>query len=565
MICSGAEHGRALRCLAAWLTAAMLAVVGNIAAASPAVVSRIEYRPHGVDVPVSPARFRNPVLSGFHPDPSIVRAGEDFYLVNSSFGWLPGLPIHHSHDLTTWRQIANAIPDASDFALAGVGINRGIFAPTLRWHNGTFYLIATCIDCGGNFIITAPQAAGPWSAPIWLRDMGGIDPDLFFDDDGRVWIAHNDEPEGIPAYDGHRAIWLQEYDPVGRRLIGARRMLVDRGANPAERPIWIEGPHIFKRRGYYYLIAAEGGTADNHAQTVYRSRRVTGPYRPAASNPILTQRHLPTRRKDAVMATGHADFVQLGDGRWWTVFLGTRPYDQSLTNLGRETFLLPVQWRGGWPLILPRGVPVPLMPPRPLTPAPQAVERDNMWAVEFGRQALGPEWLTRCAQHRAGSAMSVIGSQPGPADATGCNFVGRRLQHHAATITAELAQLRGTVEGRSGLLFVADETHWVFAGVERFASEQAFVVAQRAGPSDAAAGRIVVRHDIGRADPETLLLRVDVDGPHATFAYRTRSHDWQRTHLPGALRHLATQYDGLLFTGTVFGAYAGPSAVALGR
>ena len=197
----------------------------------------------------------------------------------------------------SWTQIGNAIdrPDMLDFGR--LGLSRGVFAPAIAHHDGTFYILNTCVDCGGNFVITARDPAGPWSDPAWLPDLeGGIDPSLFFDDDGKAWIVNNGPPEGTPRYDGHRAIWIQAFDLRTLRTTGPRTVLVDGGVDPSTNPIWIEGPHIIKRDGHYFLICAEGGTAEGHSQVVLRSDRPTGPYTPFAGNPILTQRDLPRDR-----------------------------------------------------------------------------------------------------------------------------------------------------------------------------------------------------------------------------------------------------------------------------
>ena len=167
---------------------------------------------HAVVQP-GPGQFRNPILSGFYPDPSNTRAGEDYYLVTSTFAYFPGLPVFHSRDLVNWTQIGNAIdrPDQVDFGT--LGLSRGLFAPTIEHHDGVFYILNTCVDCGDNFVITATDPAGPWSDPVWLPDLaGGIDPALFIDEDGSAWILNNGPPDREPEYDGHRAIWIQRFD-----------------------------------------------------------------------------------------------------------------------------------------------------------------------------------------------------------------------------------------------------------------------------------------------------------------------------------------------------------------
>ena len=259
--------------------------------------------------------FLNPILPGFYPDPSIVRGADAYYLVNSSFAYFPGVPIFRSTDLVHWTQIGHVLDRPSQLNLDGAGISRGIFAPTIRYHAGTYYMITTLIDRGGNFIVTAKNPAGPWSDPIWLRDFDGIDPSLFFDDDGKAYIVNNGPPEGEPLYEGHRAIWIQEYDVASKKLVGPRKVIVNGGVDLSKKPIWIEAPHILKVKGAYYLICAEGGTADQHSEVVFKATNAFGPYAPGPANPILTQRHLGEGYQFAVTSTGHADFVQTPQGR----------------------------------------------------------------------------------------------------------------------------------------------------------------------------------------------------------------------------------------------------------
>jgi xylan 1,4-beta-xylosidase len=502
--------------------------------------------------------FRNPVIPGFQPDPSILRVGNDFYVVNSSFGWFPGLPIYHSRDLVNWQQVGNAITDIATFNLPAVGINRGIFAPTIRWHKGNFYIVTTCIECGNNFIITAKNVKGPWSKPVWLPTVTGIDPDLFLDDDGRVWITNNDEPNGSAAYDGHRALWIQEYDPTKREMVGLRKLLVDRGASPAERPIWTEGPHIYKINGWYYLTAAEGGTSDDHRQTIYRSKSVTGPYVAGPNNPILTQRDLDPSRASPVYATGHADFVQLPNGDWWTTFLATRPYEGNLTNLGRETFLLPVKWSDGWPGILAKGKPVPLRLKKPALPPAGRRSDWSTWQDSFEQSTLGPQWLSRKAP--ASNWMSVT-QRPGSLvmHGNGAHFVGQRQRHRNAAFSTEIRLPVSSSFDRAGLAAIADEDQQFFFGIERRAAGTMLVVTAKGRKGTAGKEQFLVEVPFDLAANMPIRLRINMRGKLADFAYAARQGEWN-TILTGAdARILATEYDGLLFTGTVIGLYASSS------
>ncbi len=271
--------------------------------------------------------FTNPIVAGFYPDPSVCRVGKDFYLVNSTFSYFPGINVFRSRDLVHWKLIGYVLNRPEQFNLDGQGVSRGLFAPTIRYHNGLFFVVCTLVDIGGNFVATAKDPAGPWSKPVWLPQIDGIDPSLFFDDDGKAYIVYNSiPPDDKPLYNGHRTIRIYELDPESLKVIGKERMLINGGTDITKKPAWIEAPHIFKKDGMYYLIAAEGGTADQHSEVVFKSGNVLGPYISYEKNPILTQRNLDPKRIFAITSTGHADFVQTEGGDWWAVFLGCRPY-----------------------------------------------------------------------------------------------------------------------------------------------------------------------------------------------------------------------------------------------
>jgi alpha-N-arabinofuranosidase len=439
--------------------------------------------------------------------------------------------------------------------IESVGINRGLFAPTIRWHMGLFYLINTCIDCGSNFIITARDPKGPWSDPVWLKEIDGIDPDIFFDGDGRVWITYNGPPESAPDYEGHRALWIQEYDLVAKRLIPPRRVLVDKGVSPAEKPIWTEGPHIIKKGGWYYLIAAEGGTSGEHSQTVFRSKSVTGPYVAGPNNPILTQRDLDPKRPFPVTATGHADFVQLPNGEWWSVFLGNRPYEGWLTNLGRETFLLPVDWSGEWPVILAQGQAVPHVTRRPKLGAAPKNSNWSQWRDEFTGKSLGHDWLMRRGPTDEWIDLSstpgalTIGADGKP------SFVGRRQQHAYATIETGLRS-RWLKDGeRAGLAAIADEQHQYFFGLDG----TRLIIAVRSGHHDAGKDRVLAETSFEGGT--SLRLRITAKGAAYDFTYSVNDGEWQTLLADADGRVLATEFNGLLFTGTIIGPYAGPPSL----
>ncbi|MBM6993584.1 MAG: glycoside hydrolase family 43 protein [Prevotella sp.] len=285
-------------------------------------------------VRLSAQTYRNPVIPGFHPDPSVCRVGNDFYAVNSSFNYFPGVPIFHSRDLMHWEQIGNVLDRPSQLPLKGASSWLGIYAPTIRYHAGTYYMITTNVGNGGNFMVTASDPRGPWSEPIWLEQQG-IDPSLYFEND-KCYMVSN--PEGT--------ITLCEIDSkTGKQTAPSRPLWKGDGGR------YPEGPHIYKKDGYYYLLISEGGTELAHHLTIARSRNIYGPYQSNPANPILTNCNAKGESMQ-IQGTGHGDFVQDGDGRWWVMFLAYRNFGGSYHHLGRETCLAPVEWKQNeWPTV----------------------------------------------------------------------------------------------------------------------------------------------------------------------------------------------------------------------
>jgi alpha-N-arabinofuranosidase len=498
-----------------------------------------------------PGEYRNPVLKGFYPDPSVTRVGDDFYLVNSTFSWFPGIPVFHSRDLVNWTQIGNAIDRPEQLDFKRLGMSRGVFAPTVEHHRGTFYILNTCVDCGGNFLLTAADPAGPWSDPVWLPDLeGGIDPSLFFDEDGSAWIVNNGPPEGPPLYEGHRAIWIQRFDPATNKTVGPRTVLVNGGVDIAQKPVWIEGPHVFRRDGWYYLIAAEGGTAEGHSQVVLRSRRVTGPYAPHAGNPILTQRDLPRDRPMPITSAGHADFVETARGEWWA------------------TFLLPVTWEDGWPRITAPGGTIPYTHTRPDLAPPQAppVPTSGAFTVrdEFDGPSLPLYWMTmRNPGERwweFGEGRLRLRPRPvGIGDFGNPSFWGRRQQHMNAAASTVVRFRPGRDGDEAGLAAVQNDEYWYLLAVSAAGGRPVVKLERRAGPGEPAGGTTIASAPLSVASGAPVYLRIQARGGRYEFAYATRQGDW---------RPLGSGEDGTIlstktaggFVGTLFGlhAYAAP-------
>jgi alpha-N-arabinofuranosidase len=388
---------------------------------------------------------RNPVLPGCHPDPSICRVGDDYYLVTSTFEYFPGLPVFHSTDLAHWECIGHVVDRAGQLDYTGIASSGGLYAPTVRHHDGRFWVVCTLVDQqdasrGGNFLMTATEAAGPWSDPVWL-DADGIDPSLFFDVDGRVWL-HGTRPAREPAWPGQTEVWLREYDPVAEALVGPETLIWTGALFGA---VWAEGPHLYRVDGRYYLVAAEGGTEFHHAVCVARADSVTGPYLGNPGNPALTHRHL--GRESDVVGAGHADLVQAADGSWWAVLLAMRPYGGYHYPLGRETFLVPVIWEDGWPVFAPG---VGRVPGTVEVPFAASGERGN---VQGGASGLVRPDDLRWTSLRAPAAGFATPNGDGwrlaltatsLADPATPAFLGVRQQHRDLDVTVTL-RVRGVV------------------------------------------------------------------------------------------------------------------------
>lgn len=318
--------------------------------------------------------FHNPIIKGGYPDPSICRVGDTYYMVASSFAYFPALPIFKSRDLVHWEQIGNAISRPEQIDFRNCDSSEGLWAATIRYHNGTFYIIDT-LDVQGrtyryNFIITAKDPAGEWSDAVIIEGAEGIDPSLYFDDEGRMWYCSNMMPEQ-PKYPEQKMIYMYELDTETFQFKGERHILFD---GNTEHNLYMEGPHIYHVDGMYYLLTACGGTQTNHCVHMARSKELLGPYEPCPRNPIVTNRNLRLINELGVAVTGHGDMVKTQNGEWYMVLLGIRPYEHEIQdydqflprmwirdpdrnknaqfNLGREIFMIPIAWDyDGWPLV----------------------------------------------------------------------------------------------------------------------------------------------------------------------------------------------------------------------
>ena len=503
-------------------------------------------------------KFQNPILAGFYPDPSIIRAGDDYYLVTSSFSYSPGVPIFHSKDLVNWKSLGHVLVTPTQLPLYKQQTSRGIYAPTIRYHDGTFYLITTLVDVRGNFIVTAKNPAGPWSDPILLPEVGGIDPDIFFDDDGRVYIAHNDAPVGEPLYEGHRAIWLWEFDLETKKVIKeSRRMIVNGGTDLAKKPVWIEAPHIYKINGWYYLLCAEGGTGYEHSQVAFRTKDLTKPFEPYSGNPILTQRDLDINRPNPITTAGHADLIQTKEGEWWAVFLATRAYDKTAYNTGRETFLLPVTWKDGWPIILEQGKEIPYQTNAPkitlATTDAEPTTGNFIWQDNFSSKALQHQWVSLRTANSPfyklkKNSIQLQALNIGLDELEQPAFLGRRQQHTHFTANTELDI--PAEKSSAGIVALQSETaHYYFGATTINGKTQLFI--EQANKSAPKVIQTLMPSDLGNR----LRLEIVGNAGKINFYYRNKDGHKKPVLENADAKILSTEVAGG-FVGTLLGIHA---------
>ena len=386
--------------------------------------------------------IRNPILPGFNPDPSICRVGEDYYIATSTFEWYPGVQIHHSRDLVNWTLVRRPLERASQLDMRGEPDSCGIWAPCLSYADGLFWLVYTDVKrYDGNFkdahnyIVTSPTIEGEWSEPAYVNS-SGFDPSLFHDDDGRKWFVnmqwnHRTESYGgspkTPAFDG---ILLQEWDPATKSLKGPIRNIfagTELGL--------VEGPHLFKRNGWYYLTTAEGGTGYDHAVTMARSRDIAGPYELHPNKHLITSKDHP---EAALQRAGHGQYVETHDGQFYHTHLCGRPLPpHRRCTLGRETALQKCVWKeDGW-LYLENGTSVPDVNVVGLNGAvPVDKPRRSGYNFDEGRLPMDFQWLRTPQPERIFSVMERPGHLRLIArESIGSWFeqslVARRQEHHS--------------------------------------------------------------------------------------------------------------------------------------
>lgn len=482
--------------------------------------------------------YKNPIIPGFNPDPSICRVGDDFYLVTSSFEYFPGLPIYHSKDLVNWKQIGHCLTRDSQLPLHRAPSSTGLFAPSLRYHDGLFYVICTNVSGGGNFFCTATDPAGPWSEPVWVA-IDSIDPDIFWDDDGKTYFVTQ----------GNEGIRVTEVDLKTGKVIGPEQLVW--GGIGGRFP---EAPHIYKKDGYYYLLLGEGGTEYMHSATIGRSKNLSGPYESCPLNPILTHAN---RRGQAnrIQGVGHADLVQAKDGSWWMVFLGFRLTHQWAYYhvLGRETFLAPVDWpKGGWPQVNGDGTVALNMdvPTLPLHPFSKADVRTN-----FDGDKLGFEWQYLRNPIRDNYSLAEkkgwlrISASPFTLNETeAVSFVGRRQTEH--DFTAEtLLQLNSSTENEeAGMTLIQNNSHHYDFLLKQVEGQYVVQLRVHVGSLSYIAGEKQIKGNE---------VKLKIEGNPTSYSFYCSEADSNEYNELGKLdtRYLSTEVAGG-FTGVMIGLYA---------
>lgn len=505
--------------------------------------------------------FYNPILPGWYSDPSVCTNGKgDYFLATSTFAYFPGVPLFHSRDLVNWKQIGHVLSRESQLNnMQSQHVSGGIFAPALAYNpkNETYYMITTNVGAG-NFFVKTKDPWAEWSDPVYLDDVKGIDPSFFFDEDGKAYIVNNDEPTYEAEYPGHRSIRIQEFDVEKETTVGPRPALVDKGCRPAEKPIWIEGPHMYKINGKYYLMAAEGGTGVNHSEVIFTSDSPMGPFTPWAKNPILTQRHLDPNRPDPVTCAGHADLIQAPEGDWWVVFLACRPLGGGFgyENLGRETFMMPVRWtEDGFPVVTSGDELVSMICERDGVQIEKGARFGNFGYVDdFDGDKLSVDWMTLRA---SGSDKYSVGNgvlklKCDTARATQyCTpaMITRPIHHHVFISTVDMTFDPKSSE-EAGMILFKDEGHHYYLTLGLSGKNKLVKLHKVCGAED----EVVASSEVP-ANTVNISLRISSDGEMFTFSYSLDGDKWEEVGRPLEARFLSTTNAGG-FTGTTLGLYS---------
>ncbi|HQZ25931.1 MAG TPA: glycoside hydrolase family 43 protein [Flavobacterium sp.] len=568
------KHTQALLFLSIVLFSINGANSQNKQKSNPALFSSFTYQGNDkvyTDNPLKADEFYTPLLQGCYPDPAITRKGDDYYMVCSSFAIFPGVPIFHSKDLVNWTDLGGILNDVTQFNPHDTGISAGVYAPGITYnpHNDTFYMIVTAFSGGlNNIIVKTKDPMKGWGNPIKLA-FGGIDPAIFFDDNGKGYIVHNDAPDnGKERYNGHRVIKIWEYDVENDKVIpGTDKIIVDGGVDPAKKPIWIEAPHLYKKDGKYFLMCAEGGTGGNHTEVIFKSDNPKGPFIPAPSNPILTQKYFPRDRANKVDWAGHADLVKGPGDKYYGVFLAVRPNEKNRVNTGRETFILPVDWSGEFP-VFENG----LIPLEPKMKMPKGVTENKTgkegffpngnftFKDNFTSDKLDYRWIGLRGPREKFITTSKKGLQINPFDTNikelkPTSTLFYRQQHNSFSLTTTIEYKPKSDKDLAGVVALQNEgSNYVFGITMK--DKDYYVVLQKNQKTrrDAAINSTIVasaKIDIKKP----VQLQMKANGDNYEFGYSTNGTDFVNVGGTVSGDILSTDVAGG-FTGCLLGLYA---------
>ncbi len=516
------------------------------------------------DNPLKPDEFYSPILQGCYPDPSITRKGEDYYLVNSSFSMFPGVPIFTSKDLVNWKQVGHVLDRPSQLKVEKSGVSHGIYAPDIKYnkHNDTFYMITTQFAGGiGNMVVKTKDPSKGWSE-VQKLNFEGIDPAIFFDDDGKAYIVHNDAPpQGTEQYNGHRVIKMWDYDLEKDQVVaGSDKIIVNGGVDLSQKPIWIEGPHIYKKNGKYYLMCAEGGTGGNHSEVIFMSDSPKGPYVPAGNNPILTQRYFPKDRKEKVDWAGHADLIETPDGQYYGVFLAIRPNEKNRVNKGRETFILPVDWSGKYP-VFQNG----LVPMKPKLKLPAGVQNQNgqngffpngnfTYSDKLTDKNLDYRWIAMRGPRESFITVTKNGVKVNPFETNikalaPVSALFHKLQHESFETSVTLDFKPKSEKELAGITCYQSETfNYVFGITKK--DKDFYIVLER---TEKGQSKLIASEKISLS--KTVKLQVVADKDEHSFNYSLDGKNYKNLGGPVSGDILSTDVAGG-FTGSLIGLYS---------
>ncbi len=476
--------------------------------------------------------FTNPIIPGFHPDPSVCVVGNDYFLVTSSFEYFPGVPIFHSKDLIHWTQIGHCLTRKSQLDLTNTGIWSGVWAPTIRFNKGTFYMITTNVTNGGNFFVTAKNPAGPWSEPIWI-DRDSFDPSLFFDADGKTYYTRRENASIVQA----------EIDLRTGKLLTPLKVISNGFLSPDT-----EGPHLYKIKNWYYLMTAEGGTRALHGVNIGRSKSPWGPFEPCPNNPILAQHF----NYWIIRSAGHGDLFEAADGTWWMVFLATRHYNyDAMSFIGRETFLAPVKWENEWPVVDKSVVSnlvvkTNTLPQVTVDKLPQRDDFNNttlQFYWNFLRNPLDNSWsLTSLPGN-----LVLNGNKNSLNDIASPAWVGRRQEDINCKVETKLSFKAESENEEAGISIYQNSLHHYDFALTRRNNKKTLIIRKNIGDLVCETVKIAI-------DSEQVILKIDGNKDQYVFSYSLDGVilEFAGTAIP---QYLGTELAST-FTGVYFAMYA---------